>query len=78
MDYDPEPHLARIKAPVVAINFADDELNPAELGAAEKIVNRLPNSRFALVAASETSRGHYTALQASQWKSHLAGAMRPG
>lgn len=72
MDYDPEPNLARIKAPVLAINFADDELNPAELGAAERIVGRLPKSRFVLVPASGSSRGHYTALQASHWKPHLA------
>lgn len=32
MDYDPSADLEKIKAPVLAINFEDDELNPPELG----------------------------------------------
>lgn len=75
MDYDPEPNLTRITAPVVAINFADDALNPPELGIAEKAIDRLPNGRLVLVPATATSRGHSAALQASQWKSHLSDAM---
>jgi len=31
-DYDPAPDLEKIQAAVLAINFADDELNPPELG----------------------------------------------
>jgi homoserine O-acetyltransferase/O-succinyltransferase len=75
MDYDPAPLLSRIQAPAVAINFADDELNPPELGAAAQAIGRLPNGRLVLLPASELSRGHYTALQASRWKSHLVEAM---
>jgi homoserine O-acetyltransferase len=74
MDYDPAPNLSCLKAPVVAINFADDALNPPELGTAER-VDALPNGRFVLVPASETSRGHATALLASHWKLHLSDAM---
>ena len=32
MDYDPSPDLEKIKARLLAINFADDEVNPPELG----------------------------------------------
>jgi len=31
-DYDPVPDLEKIQAAVLVINFADDELNPPELG----------------------------------------------
>jgi homoserine O-acetyltransferase len=31
-DYDPAPGLEKIRAPLVAINFADDLINPPELG----------------------------------------------
>jgi homoserine O-acetyltransferase/O-succinyltransferase len=31
-DYDPAPGLPKIRAPLVAINFADDIINPPELG----------------------------------------------
>jgi homoserine O-acetyltransferase len=75
MDYDPEPHLARLRAPVVAINFADDALNPPELGIAARVVNALPNGRLVVVPASESSRGHSTALLASHWTSHLSDAL---
>ncbi|MGD9922760.1 MAG: alpha/beta fold hydrolase [Pseudorhodoplanes sp.] len=76
MDYDPAPHLARITAPLVAINFADDELNPPELGIVEQAIGRMSNGRSVLVPATGTSRGHSTALQASHWKSHLSEAMK--
>jgi homoserine O-acetyltransferase/O-succinyltransferase len=31
IDYDPEPDLKKIKAKLLAINFADDEINPPQL-----------------------------------------------
>lgn len=31
-DYDPSPGLERITAPLLAINSADDLINPPELG----------------------------------------------
>jgi homoserine O-acetyltransferase len=75
MDYDPAPSLARIKAPLLAINFADDALNPPELGT-EHAVAQLPNAKMVLIPASPQTRGHYTTLLAAQWKPHLADFMR--
>lgn len=75
MDYDPSAELDKIKAAVLAINFEDDELNPPELGILEKAIARLSNGRLFVIPAGPESRGHYTALQASQWKSHLAEFM---
>ena len=34
-NYDPEPGLSKIKTPLVAINFADDLINPPEIGVLE-------------------------------------------
>lgn len=77
MDYDPAPHLSRIKAPVLAINFADDELNPPEVGILERAIGQLSNGRLVLVPATERSRGHhYTALQAAQWKCYLSDVIK--
>lgn len=75
MDYDPSPGLERIVAPLLAINFTDDELNPPQLGVLERGMARLRKGRFALLPVGPQSRGHYTALQAAQWKSHLAAFM---
>lgn len=71
-DYDPTEGLTRAKAPLLAINFADDELNPPELGVLEAVVGRMPNARCVIVPAGPQTAGHYTALRAAQWKSHLA------
>src|SRR5206468_2960697 len=40
-DYDPSPGLADIRATVLAINAADDERNPPELGLLERELKRL-------------------------------------
>jgi homoserine O-acetyltransferase len=70
--YDPTDILGNIKAPLLAINFADDELNPPQLGTVEPVISRLPNARYVLVPAGPKSMGHYSALRAAQWKAHLA------
>jgi homoserine O-acetyltransferase len=76
MDYDPSPNLQRILAPLLAINFADDELNPPQLDALEPAMSRLRNGRFVVVPAGPQSDGHYTTLRASEWKAHLETFMR--
>jgi homoserine O-acetyltransferase len=73
--YDPTDLLDKIRAPLLAINFADDELNPPELGSVEPVIRRLPNARYVLMPAGPQSMGHYTALRAAQWKTHLAEFM---
>jgi len=69
-DYDPAPRLESIKARVLAINSADDERNPPELGIMDREIKRVKNGRFYLVPASETTRGHGTTGDARHWK-HL-------
>jgi homoserine O-acetyltransferase len=70
-DYDPGPGLARIEAPVLAINFADDAINPPELGIAEKAIARVRRARFVLVPASAETRGHGTHSLPRIWQEHL-------
>jgi homoserine O-acetyltransferase len=66
-NYNPWDKLDRVKAPVLWINFADDLLNPPELGVAEKAVARMPNARFILVPGTEKTRGHGTLNQPEIW-----------
>ena len=40
-DYDPAPALERISAPLLAINSADDLINPPELGILERDIKRV-------------------------------------
>ena len=72
MDYDPAPLLDKIKARVLAINFADDEINPPQLGVMEPAIARIPGARHVLVPAGPQSQGHYTSIRAALWKQHLA------
>ncbi len=76
MDYDPEPHMAKINARLVAVNFADDEVNAPELGVMERAIARIPNARHVLVPAGPKTHGHFTYMQAALWKTHLADLMR--
>jgi homoserine O-acetyltransferase len=64
-DYDPAPDLQKIQASVLAINFADDELNPPELGIVDRAKERLRNGQFVLIPASSQTQGHMTLREAS-------------
>ena len=81
-DYDPSPGLETIKARVLAINAADDERNPVELGILAREIKRVPNGRYYEIPASETTRGHGTSGDAKYWKQLLPdllnGASTPG
>ncbi len=71
-DYNPSPHLEKIHARVLAINSADDERNPAELGIMEREIKRIKNAKFVLLPAGPDTRGHGTTSNAKLWKQHLA------
>jgi len=70
-DYDPAPHLERIAAPLLAINFADDLVNPPELGILEREIQRVPRGEAVLVPASAESQGHRSHAWPVLWKQHL-------
>jgi homoserine O-acetyltransferase len=59
-DYDPSQQLSAIKAPLLAINSADDERNPPETGTMQSALTQLKNARLVLIPASSETRGHST------------------
>lgn len=71
-DYNPSPGLERIKAPLLAINSADDERNPPETGIMERELKRVGNGKLLLIAAGEETRGHGTTGMAKFWAKDLA------
>ena len=75
-DYNPSPGLERIRAALVAINAADDERNPIELGILEREIKRVKNGRYVLIPGSEQTRGHGTTGMAALWKQHLADLLQ--
>ncbi len=70
-DYDPSPDLEKIKVPVLAINSADDVVNPPELGLMEKLIARVPKGRYVLIPTGPETRGHGTHSWPALWQQHL-------
>ena len=75
-DYNPSPGLERITATLMAINSADDERNPPELGIMERELKRVKNSRLLLIPASDQTAGHGTTAQAKWWRNELAALLQ--
>ena len=70
-EYDPPGALEKIEAPVLAINSADDVVNPPELGLMEKLMPRVRNGRYVLIPTSPETRGHGTHSWPAVWGDHL-------
>jgi homoserine O-acetyltransferase len=60
----------------VAINFADDLINPPELGILEREIKRVHRGRALLIPQSARTRGHGTHTLAAVWKEHLAELLK--
>ena len=70
-DYDPAPRLSGIRAPLLAINSADDQVNPPELGIMEAAMANVKRGRYILLPIDDRTRGHGTHTLAGIWKDHL-------
>jgi homoserine O-acetyltransferase len=75
-DYDPGPDLEKIQAPLLAINFADDLINPPELGILEREIKRVKHGKAIVMPATDKTRGHGTHTLAFVWKKHLAKLLK--
>jgi homoserine O-acetyltransferase len=70
-DYDPGPALEKIEAPLLAINSADDLINPPELRILEREIRRVPHGRAIVIPISERTHGHGSHTYAVLWKQDL-------
>jgi homoserine O-acetyltransferase/O-succinyltransferase len=75
-DYDPAADLGKIRAPLVAINSADDLINPPELGILDAGIARVPHGRAIVIPLSDETIGHGTHTKAKLWKEHLERLLR--
>lgn len=75
-DYDASTLLAKIRAPVLAINAQDDERNPDELELTQHCVAQLAHGRLLLLPASEFSAGHSTTTDARRFADALGAWLR--
>jgi homoserine O-acetyltransferase/O-succinyltransferase len=70
-DYNPNPDLEKIQAPLFAINSADDQVNPPELGILEREIKRVKYGRYILLPTSDQTRGHGTHSIPAIWGKYL-------
>jgi len=75
-DYDPGPDLEKIHVPLLAVNSADDLINPPELGILERDIKRVAKGRAIVIPLSEKTRGHGSHTIASLWKDQLVGLLK--
>lgn len=72
--YNPWPQLGSIKAPLTAVNTADDSVNPPELGTIQKAVSEaIPAGlgKAVVIPASNMTIGHHSYLLAKLWVDEL-------
>ena len=75
-DYDPGPDLEKIKAPLLAINSADDLINPPELKILEHEIKRVPQGRAIVIPLSDKTHGHGSHTVAALWKADLIDLLK--
>jgi homoserine O-acetyltransferase len=75
-DYDPGPGLEKITAPLVAVNSADDLVNPPEIGLLEKEISRVTRGRAVMIPLSDRTAGHGTHTLAAVWIEDLRALLK--
>ncbi len=75
-DYDPGPGLERITAPLLAVNSADDLVNPPELGLLEREITRVRRGRAIVIPLSDRTAGHGSHTIAALWKDYLVQLLK--
>lgn len=71
-NYNPEPQLEKIVAPLTAVNSADDLINPPELKIIDKDIQRVKKGKYVLLPITDQTRGHGTHSLPAIWQQHLA------
>jgi homoserine O-acetyltransferase len=75
-EYNPQPKLAKITAPLLAVNSADDQINPPELGILELQIKNVAHGRAVIIPISSQTRGHGTHTIAAVWKDQLVSLLK--
>jgi homoserine O-acetyltransferase len=70
-NYNPEPQLEKITAPLTAVNSADDQINPPELKILDRDIHRVKQGKYVLLPITDETRGHGTHTWPAIWQDHL-------
>jgi homoserine O-acetyltransferase/O-succinyltransferase len=72
--YDPQSKLGEIKAPLTAVNTADDMMNPPGLGVVEKAIQKQMKKglgKAVTIPESNKTMGHASYILAELWQEEL-------
>ena len=75
-DYDPAPGLEKITAPLLAINSADDLINPPDQGILEREIKRVKHGKAIVLPETSQTVGHGSHTKATLWKNYLVRLLR--
>jgi len=70
-EYNPAPFLSKIKAPLLAINSADDQINPPELKVLDTAILKVKKGQYILLPITPETRGHGTHSLPKIWSNYL-------
>ena len=70
-DYNPAPELEKIRAKLLLVVFADDQINSPEFAALDHEMPRVKHGRFAIVPATQKSNGEGNNTVAEFWQQYL-------
>ena len=65
------PCLDKITAELLAVNSADDQINPPELGIVDKDIAKVRHGGFVLLPITPATRGHGTHTLPAIWGKYL-------
>ena len=69
--YNPWPRLEAVTAPVVAVNFADDFINPPDLNVMPEAMKKVKDGKYVLVPISLETNGHFSSREIQLWAPYL-------
>ncbi len=75
-DYDPGPGLEKITAPLLAVNSADDLINPPELRVLEREIMRVRHGQAIVIPTSDETVGHGSHTKAVLWRQYLVELLK--
>jgi homoserine O-acetyltransferase len=70
-EYNPALYLSKIQAPLLAINSADDQINPPELKVVDTAILKVQKGKFILLPITPETRGHGTHSLPKIWGNYL-------
>lgn len=70
-DYNPETQLENIQTKIFALDFTDDQLDPIELNALNRLIKNVKHGRAIIQKGNDDSYGHLTMAHPHLWSQQV-------